>query len=232
MKPIMSRPPLLISLSVSAAFAGSLQAAVTFNVVDIGPALNSSSPATTTQGLVSSSIAVAPGPVTYTVTGLDFTSIGGSASDQIVFDVSFSATGGSVAYNNVPNGNVFNSAGSLANQIEPGETLTATFSLVSTTFAGGLANLSGGFTATRIGGASTGESWNIVHGGGTQAGSFALGVSQALPSSSFWRIQDVAGGATPGVNLEGYTVTLTAVPEPSAALLGGLGLIGLLRRRR
>lgn len=36
------------------------------------------------------------------------------------------------------------------------------------------------------------------------------------------------GGATPG----GRYVTITAVPEPAAAWLGGLGLLALLRRRR
>ena len=36
------------------------------------------------------------------------------------------------------------------------------------------------------------------------------------------------GGTTPGANY----VTITAVPEPKAALLGSLGLLALLRRRR
>ena len=48
-----------------------------------------------------------------------------------------------------------------------------------------------------------------------------------------WRINydDVSAGS---VNGGAFTnaVTLTVVPEPRAALLGGLGLLALLRRRR
>lgn len=41
----------------------------------------------------------------------------------------------------------------------------------------------------------------------------------------------VSGGAGNAI-IAGYTVQTIAVPEPSAALLGGLGLLALLRRRR
>jgi autotransporter-associated beta strand protein len=41
----------------------------------------------------------------------------------------------------------------------------------------------------------------------------------------------LGGGAMPGDNSQIY-LTYTAVPEPGAALLGGLGLLALLRRRR
>jgi MYXO-CTERM domain-containing protein len=34
------------------------------------------------------------------------------------------------------------------------------------------------------------------------------------------------------MRLENFSITGTAVPEPSAALLGGLGLLALFRRRR
>jgi MYXO-CTERM domain-containing protein len=33
-------------------------------------------------------------------------------------------------------------------------------------------------------------------------------------------------------DVNGYVTQFTAVPEPRAALLGGLGLLALLRRRR
>lgn len=48
-------------------------------------------------------------------------------------------------------------------------------------------------------------------------------IASGAPSASF-------GGATPVVG--GTILNLAAVPEPSAALLGALGALGLLRRRR
>ena len=47
-----------------------------------------------------------------------------------------------------------------------------------------------------------------------------------------WQIKydDASAGANGGTGTN--FVTITAVPEPAAALLGGLGLLGLLRRRR
>ena len=41
-----------------------------------------------------------------------------------------------------------------------------------------------------------------------------------------------AGFVSGGVNTNNYSFTAAAVPEPSAALLGAIGALGLLRRRR
>jgi uncharacterized protein (TIGR03382 family) len=48
-----------------------------------------------------------------------------------------------------------------------------------------------------------------------------------------WRINydDVSAGSVNG-GAYANAVTLTVIPEPSAALFGGLGLLALLRRRR
>ncbi len=45
-------------------------------------------------------------------------------------------------------------------------------------------------------------------------------------------ISGVAGSFSPAGATGSVTITYTYVPEPSAALLGGLGLLALLRRRR
>jgi hypothetical protein len=216
--------------------AGSLQAAVTFNVTDIGPGNAVAAPSTTLGGAAIISDADTSLPtVNYTLTTVDLTSIGGSATEQIEFSVVFSTTSGGIGVI-LANGHVYNTAGIVPNQVEAGEDLTATIALTSTTFSGGLANLSAGFTSTSIGGASGDpnlESWNIVHDSGTQAGSFTLGTEQTLPSSSFWTLQDVdTTGGNAGVNMRGYTVTITAVPEPSSAALLGLGGVALIFRRR
>lgn len=221
--------------------AGSLQAAVTFDVTDIGPArIDTNPPSTTLAGASVTSNAISnlnpfPGPVTYTLTNVDFTSIGGTATEQIDFTVTFSVSSGGVDQLTNGNGFLYNTAGTGPNAIEPGEDLTATLSLTSTTFSGGLANLSAGFTGTSLGGLGpNGETWDIVYDGGTQAGSLALTTgNQVIPSSSFFTINNIGAATAPaGVSLRGYTVGINAVPEPSAALLGVLGLLALLRRRR
>lgn len=58
---------------------------------------------------------------------------------------------------------------------------------------------------------------------------FTLGANQWL-----FDYNDLTGGANFAADQSGASrfVTMTAIPEPSAALLGGLGLMALLRRRR
>jgi subtilisin-like proprotein convertase family protein len=53
-----------------------------------------------------------------------------------------------------------------------------------------------------------------------------------LDASGNWTlfVADQAAGETS--TLQSWTLTITGVPEPSAALLGGLGMLLLLRRRR
>jgi len=56
----------------------------------------------------------------------------------------------------------------------------------------------------------------------------------AFTADSVFRIvgdNDGGGGGAP-LAMDNFTVTSDAVPEPSAALLGSLGLLALLRRRR
>jgi hypothetical protein len=51
-----------------------------------------------------------------------------------------------------------------------------------------------------------------------------------LSSGNSWSL--VSGDNTWGFNHSTGVLSLTVVPEPCAALLGGLGLLALLRRRR
>lgn len=63
----------------------------------------------------------------------------------------------------------------------------------------------------------------------TPGGQYALGTFTANATTQVFTIQ----GANTGATLNMFQVrNITAVPEPSAALLGGLGLLALLRRRR
>jgi hypothetical protein len=70
---------------------------------------------------------------------------------------------------------------------------------------------------------------NVTWGNGLLVtGTFtADSTSQAFTIEAF-----TSGGASRGGQLNALTLYQTAVPEPSSALLGGLGMLALLRRRR
>ena len=57
------------------------------------------------------------------------------------------------------------------------------------------------------------------------------GTGISLAAGETMTFRTITGNAG-GAGLSGFSYTVSAVPEPSAALLGGLGLLGLLRRRR
>ena len=233
------------SLLMIVASAASLPAAVSVTVRDITPNGKPDVPAsvgtrslTTTLGSISAPAALPT--LTYTLTNLNLTSVGGGLTDQIVFQVSFSQTGGSaVQFNSFGNVSVTGNGGDFF--INTGETLTATVSLISTTFSGGLGNLSIGFDFVNIGGTgsttppATPETWDIVHSGGTLSvttSSNPFPANNAIPLSSSFTIQNVTGPNLQTINLQGYEVEITAVPEPASFSLIGVGALALLRRRR
>ena len=77
-------------------------------------------------------------------------------------------------------------------------------------------------------------------GGAWNGGFFTFGTEELSDSESFvwanqnWMINydDTLGAGDTTLSDGGNYVTLTVIPEPRAALLGGLGLLALLRRRR
>lgn len=188
----------------------------------------------TTSGSISSDVSV---PVTtYTVTGVDLTSVGGTNNENFTFTVSYTATGGAVgfsAFGNVGVGGDFLVSGS--------ETLTATIALASSSFAG--LSLTG-FTYVRAGGfvLSEGEtgtftwsggSHNIGPGSGTTIanGINGSGATSATLTSGL-RTAGPNSGTNATLNFEGFGAEFVAVPEPASASLLALGAAALLRRRR
>ncbi len=120
-------------------------------------------------------------------------------------------------------GDLTDSTGTL--DIQAGSILTLTDLAASTTLAADskltLISYYGGWTGTEL------FTYNAttLNDGAT----FTLGLNQ-------WRFDydDITGGLNYTADQTGATrfVTMTVIPEPRAALLGGLGLLMLLRRRR
>jgi hypothetical protein len=103
------------------------------------------------------------------------------------------------------------------------------FSLIflpSLTAASTNANVNGSTTY----GVISGTDWVLpaVNGGE----SFSFSATDSLGSGSFFRVTVSAGVAANEQFASAGGANLTLVPEPSAALLGAIGALGLLRRRR
>ncbi|MBI1368436.1 MAG: hypothetical protein GC162_07245 [Planctomycetes bacterium] len=221
---------LLVTLATLAITAAA-DAAVIFNVSDTTPNGTPGGSGTGTRTLSTSLGSVTAPPamtaMTYTVTGLNLTSIGGTASESIAFKITYTQTGGTgVQFNSF--GNISVTGNSDNNQINSGEKLFATLSLNSSTFAG---PISLKFTSIIVGGVGAGEAWTIGHDGGTIAGNTASGNTYAVPASSFLSLTTAAST----VNLQAFNVQVTAsaapVPTP-AALPAGLALLSMTALRR
>ena len=217
------------AILASLAIGGSLQAATILTVTDTRPGETAVTVASTTAGSVSVSGTKVP-TSTYTVSGLDLTSFGGGAGETLVFNVTYSQTGGTgVQVNGFGNISV---TGGDNNQVDGAEVLTATVSLISgsSTYTGDYADLSIGFIRTFTGGVDSvaAESWDIITASGTQSFTGPGNTTANFAPSSFVSLDP--DGST--VNLQEFDVQISYIPEPSTALLGGLGLLALLRRRR
>lgn len=89
--------------------------------------------------------------------------------------------------------------------------------------------------------AASGTKWGIARGSdwvfpASDSGTFTSSGTDASGASSFYQVNQ----ATPATNSAAFrsvvgtagSAAFTVVPEPSAALLGAVGALGLLRRRR
>lgn len=227
----------LSTLLLALASAGTLPAAVIIDIANNTPNGIASGGSGSGTGSISSTSGTITSdrglPVTtYTVSGVDLTSVGGPASHSFTFTVTYSATTdgstpGTAQFNGF--GNVSVTGGADNNQVEGAETLTATIALASNTFSGLTLT---GFTTARAGGVSTTPD--------EEAGTFtwAGGGSFDITSNANRVANDITGDSitlavsTGNMNLEGFGARFEAVPEPASASLLALGAVALLRRRR
>lgn len=228
--------PKLISLLLAIACTTSLSASITItveNAIPFGTASGGTGSGTgqlsTTVGSIVSDLGM---PVTaYTVSDLDFTSIGGTASESFTFAVTYTATtdgaAGTPQFNTF--GNVSVTGGANDNFVNPNQTLTASIALASTTFAGLSLD---GLTFAQAGGMATGRTGTIEWAGGSHAVSSGNITATLDPSSGYTSFTLLVNDP---LNVQAFGAQFTAIPEPSsAALVAALALGGVvfLRRRR
>lgn len=157
-----------------------------------------------------------------------------------------SGTGGAAAYTSGPATPVggeslfFGTSSSNVLTIEFGE-----YNSLTQTFTANAGVLAAGFTFARNTAATTATTWNVsFYDGATllSAQTIGAGTAQtvaalfgyiAQPGEEITRI--VVGGSGSAYNDKNHFLDdfgFAPIPEPGAALLGGLGLLALLRRRR
>jgi hypothetical protein len=90
------------------------------------------------------------------------------------------------------------------------------------------------YTVVQAGLAGTGtSSWNTVTNQTAFTNTVYLGISAANQDNVLLRFNSLATTAASATNrIDNISVTGAVVPEPSVALLGALGALGILRRRR
>lgn len=227
MKPVYQ---ITLTSLLSLATAASLAAQISINVSDFTPNSTSAGILASSEGSVVSDKGM---PMTsYTVSNLDFTSLGGGASESFTFSVSYTATTdgsttGTPQFNGFGNVSV---TGGDNNQVDGAETLTATIALDSSTFAGLSLD---GFFEVRAGGVGAGETGTFSYDGGFFGITEAAKTAELNPLDG---ITEVTLSVDNPMNFEGFRAQFTAVPEPSTyALIAGtftLALIMIRRRRR
>jgi hypothetical protein len=198
----------IVLIVAACSVAGSLQAEIAIKATVERPGELEIKPPVSTLGSLISDQKLPT--TTYTLKGLDLTGVGGKANEEIVFAVAYTQNGGTgVQFNSFRNVSV--TGGVDDNQVDPGETLTATVSLVSTSFEGGnLSKLSIGFTCVRLGGFGRDQA-NITHAGGTE---FKDGRKDTEPTLKISKSTAFTIATKKGeINIQGFEVQITVSTE-------------------
>ncbi|MGB0993094.1 MAG: PEP-CTERM sorting domain-containing protein [Akkermansiaceae bacterium] len=220
--------------------------AVTTIDLDLSRAAGTSSRTNTSHGSISSIVANAGSAggadqsIQYTVTGLTLDSVG-TADDSITFTMGLlgASTTGAVAgmaasfeYWGVNDGT---GTGSL---VEPDETLRFDFDGSTISLGAGATETASlvfdGFEGFELLNTSAGETFNITGTTNNNVTNQAHAGQEALNSFTGFENTFTYGGSNGAMRIGGVRaqVTITTVPEPSSALLLGLGSLAVVMRRR
>jgi len=228
----------LAALLLSVAATASLSAQITVSVENRVLNGSASGGSGSGAGVLSSSngtIASNTGlpTTTYTVSNLDFTTLGGTASETFEFTVSYAATSDGITPASTQFtgfGNIGVTGGVSNDFVDGTETLTATIALTSSSFAGLSLD---GFTFARAGGLNATRTGDISWATGSFAVSQGNTIATIDPLDGITAFTVTAPGSQ--INFEGFGAEFTAVPEPSIATLLaalGAGAFVVVRRRR
>lgn len=179
-----------------------------------------------------------PATISYTVSGLNLDD-DGNDTDSVTVTLSLTATGGNPNVQNAGNGRV--GVGPGTSEIAIGESISYSFGTITTVTTNGstVGFTANDFTTLSLMNFAVGEGNTLVSSGGTTFTSDPATATTVIPiptagDTSFTFTPTVA--TTPASNSQGSIISTgftIAVPEPSSAmLLGSVGLLGLLRRRR
>lgn len=224
--------PLLTTLALATAARG----AVAFTVTDDQPGDGGS--VSTTRGTVAAGDTVGFPTFTYRIENLDFTSEGGTANETVEYTISWTSSGTSMGALAVNGTGRIGVLGGQDAQIDFGNNEEAVLTLgltANTTFD--TSNITLGFTRLRFGGSNDGDNGDITLADNTVINTVGSNANYTFAPSVSLNYEATADSAIisnlqAGKNIELYEVQITAIPEPSAALLGALGSLMLLRRRR
>ena len=162
-----------------------------------------------------SGVGTASYTINYTFTG-DLTSVGGTAAESISFSVTYSTPDGVI-----PSGSTIGVDGpsDSSNNVETGESIVASISFSPT----------GLYTNIEFGAIQSYGTADMEVGGVTKAGPNPV---FGINATSFTITNVDPDTATDFGNIGFTQIRITAVPEPSSALLLGIASVGFLRRRR
>ena len=136
------------------------------------------------------------------------------------------APGSSPGTLSLANNLLLNSTATLLWEIDASAPLTLGLGVNDLVTVGGNLTLDGVLNVTGTGsftGLANGTSWTLMtYSGALTDNLLTLGSLPALDPGSSWKLDTATAGQ----------VNLTIIPEPRAALLGGIGLLLILRRRR
>jgi autotransporter-associated beta strand protein len=185
------------------------------------------------------------------VTGNGTLLINGSISTSTTVTVDSGSTlggsGGTVGGSTTVNGTLASGSSigtlSFSNALGLGATSTYLFELNNTTDLADLTNVAGTLNIAsgaildlvQLGTYAVGDKFTLFgYATGNLTGTFSglADGSMFIDAGGSWQINysDLSAGVNGGTGTS--FVTITAVPEPAAAFLGGLGMLALLRRRR